>query len=475
MLSPNFKPIHHWSLADAAAVMGADPQSGWDELRFGTVSSDSRAIAPGQFFLALRGEKLDGHRYAAKAVGRGAAGLIVDHKFDPSEWDLGEVPIIRVEDTFLALQALAAEARRRWGGPVLAISGSAGKTTTRRLAASALSRHMKVLEPIGNYNNLIGMPLTLLELADHDVAVLELGMNQPGELLRLAQIANPSAAVLTNIGTAHIGMFGSQAALTSAKLDLFRGCAPGTPIAVNTSCDNTNGGLGEFVGRNPIIGFNAEGDAADTAIRIENSELAADGGTRFDLVLPSQTMRGLELHLFGAYLIENVAAAAALLQAAGFDPAWVGEALADFKSEPLRGQIERVGAMTFILDCYNASPSGMVGAIGTLAEMPVEGRRVLVLADMLELGERSTEFHRMIHALLMHMPATALFALGPNMAGIAEEMKNDGRDARGFDDRDEMAEALAAELRPGDVVLFKGAHAFGLETVARKIMESYRK
>ncbi len=469
-LSNNFKPLPQWTLADAARVMGAQIQPGWDAVPFGAVSSDSRAIVPGQFFLALRGEKIDGHRFAAKAVAQGAAGLIVDTQFDPSEWELGDVPVVRVADTFRALQDLAAEVRRRWGGPVLAISGSAGKTTTRRLAATALAQHMKVLEPIGNYNNLIGMPLTLLGLADHDVAVLELGMNQPGELRRLTEIARPTAAVLTNIGTAHIGMFGSQAALTAAKLDLFRGCAPGTPLAVNVCCANTTGGLDEFVGRNPLVRFDAEGCGADAEVQIRNCELTADGGTRFDLALPGGIMRGLELRLFGAYLIENVAAAAALLQAAGCDAAWVGAALDGFKSEPLRGQIERAGGSTFILDCYNASPAGMVGALGTLAEMPVRGRRVLVLADMLELGERSAEFHKTIHRLLTAMPNVVLFALGPHMAGIAAEMKAEGRDARGFEDRDELTEALAAELKDGDAVLFKGAHAFGLEKIAQAIM-----
>ncbi|MCE5230728.1 UDP-N-acetylmuramoyl-tripeptide--D-alanyl-D-alanine ligase [bacterium] len=472
MINNNFKPLPQWTLADAAAVMGADVKPGWEHLPFGAVSSDSRAIAPGQFFLALRGEKLDGHRFAAQAVGHGAAGLIVDRRFDPTEWELDDVPIVVVDDTLRALGDLAAEVRRRWGGPLLAISGSAGKTTTRRLVASALSRHMKVLEPIGNYNNLIGMPLTLLELNDHDVAVMELGMNQPGELRRLAEIAQPSAAVLTNIGTAHIGMFGSQEGLTSAKLDLFRGCAPGTPLAVNACCENTAGGLAEFNGRNSMIGFSAEDgiDPAAAAIRIENSALTEYGGTRFDLALPNQTMPGLEMRLFGAYLIENVAAAAALLQAGGFDPAWVGEALAEFKSEPLRGQIERVGDITFILDCYNASPAGMIGALGTLAEMPVHGRRVLVLADMLELGERSDEFHRVLFALIAQMPGAVLFALGSSMASVAESILSLNRPARAFDDRDELTESLSGELMPGDVVLFKGAHAFGLEKVAQRLM-----
>ncbi|MEN6627281.1 MAG: UDP-N-acetylmuramoyl-tripeptide--D-alanyl-D-alanine ligase [Candidatus Sumerlaeia bacterium] len=467
----HFTPLPQWSLADAAAVMGADAEPGWAERRFGAVSMDSRTIAPGQFFLALRGEKLDGHRFAAQAVGRGASGLIVDRQFEPGDWDLDGVPVIVVDDTTRALGDLAAEVRRRWAGPLLAISGSAGKTTTRRLVATALSRHMKTLEPIKNYNNLIGMPLTLLELADHRAAVMELGMNQPGELRRLSEIAHPSAAVLTNIGTAHIGMFGSQAALSAAKLDLFRGCAPGTPLAVNRTCPNTNGGIGEFIGRHPVIGFSCD-DAglADAVIRIENGELAEDGGTRFDLVLPAQTLRGLELRLFGAYLIENVAAAAALLHAGGFDPAWVADILPEFKSEPLRGQIEHVGGMTLILDCYNASPAGMVGALGTLIEMPVRGRRVLVLADMLELGERSAEFHKALMALIAQMPGAVLFGLGPRMSALAEELKGLGRPARGFDDRDEMAEALAAELRPGDAVLFKGAHAFGLERAAEKIL-----
>jgi len=202
---PPLSPLSSWTLGDVAAIVRGDIDARFAERSFAPVSTDSRSVAPGEFFLALRGEKFDGHRFCEMAAGRGAAGLIVDRQYEipPS---LAELPILAVGDTLRAYGDLAAARRREWGGPALAISGSAGKTTTRRLVADALRRHLRVLEPLQNYNNLIGVPHTLLRLkADHEIAVLELGMNLPGELARLTEIADPDVLLLLGVGTAHVG------------------------------------------------------------------------------------------------------------------------------------------------------------------------------------------------------------------------------------------------------------------------------
>ncbi len=471
MTPSTFTPLHHWTLARAAAALGAEYDPSLGDRPFGTISTDTRTIGPGEFFLALRGEKMDGHRYAPQAAARGAAGLIVEHDFAAAGLPEG-LPVLRVANTLTAYGDLAAAVRRAWGGPVLAISGSAGKTTTRRLVAAALGRQMPTLEPIRNFNNLIGVPQTLLRLEPtHEVAVLELGMNQPGELRRLAEIARPDAAILTNIGQAHIGMFASQAELTSAKLDLFRGCADGVPLVVNAGCAETVAHLAEFGDKHPLVGFSgwqAPLAGLEPAVRVIGLGILPDGGTRIDLQLPGTLLENLDLHVFGLMQVENVAAAAALLAAGGYDPAWVAEALPEFKSEPLRGQIAQAGEWTFILDCYNASPAAMAGALATLARMPLAPgrRRVLVLADMLELGEHSEGIHWGLSPLLGLMPDAPLYGLGPRMSALAEALAVAGHDARGYERREDLIAALEAELQPGDLVLFKGSHSFGLEEVA---------
>jgi UDP-N-acetylmuramoyl-tripeptide--D-alanyl-D-alanine ligase len=272
-------------------------------------------------------------------------------------------------------------------------------------------------------------------------------------------------------------MFESMDALVAAKLDLPRRCAPGTPLALNAACPFSMRAFAELAARHPIVGFSGGGEPAgqlEPAIRVEGGEGLPGGGLSFDLALPGRTLRGLRMDLFGVHQLANVAAAAALLFAGGFDPAWVADALPDFRTEPLRGQIVRTGGITYILDCYNASPVAMAGALATLAEFFAEGRRVLVLADMLELGAQSEDSHQALLPILAQCAPAVFFGLGSQMTALAGVLAGEGWDARGFDDRDTMAEALASALAPGDVVLFKGSRAFGLECVAQALAPDLR-
>ncbi len=469
--NPDFQPIHRWSALDAAQVLGGRLVGAPPGLPFGILSTDSRALAPGDWFLAIRGDRFDGHAFLADAIARGAAGAVVDDSFDPE--DLPGTPLILVPDTLHAYGDLAAELRRRWGGPVLAISGSAGKTTTRRLVAASLAPRMNVLEPERNFNNLIGVPQTLLRLdPSHQVAVLELGMNQPGELRRLTEIAQPTAALLTNIGTAHVGMFGSLEALAQAKLDLFRTCAPGVPLAINMSNGWTNNASAELAATHPLITFFPFCPAHRQAdVRAADLVVQPGGAMQFSLILPGRKLERLELRLFGVHNIENVVAAAALLLAGGFDPSWIAAALPGFRTESLRGQFVEADGITFVLDCYNASPEGMAGALVTFGLLSGDRRHVLVLADMLELGELSAQIHQGLQAIIEHElpPETPLFALGPEMSRLAAPLAAGGRSAFAFSSRDDLIEALRANLRPGDLVLFKGSHSFGLEHVAQAL------
>ena len=470
--SDTLNPLSAWTLREVAAITGATLDARWGGRSFGPVSTDSRTVAPGQFFLALRGTKFDGHRYCEIARQRGAAGLIVDRLFEPAE-ALKNIPIFQVEDTLRAYGDLATERRRLWDGPVLAISGSAGKTTTRRLVADALRRHRRVLEPPRNFNNLIGVPATLLELEpDHEIAVLELGMNQPGELRRLTEIAAPSAALLTQISLTHVGMFQSVEELIEAKLDLFRSCPEGTPLAVNAGCPRTMAALGRVSGGHPVIKFLGEGPAVGDLpvdISIQHVTPLAPVGYRFDLCLPTDELKGLELHLFGRLHLQNVAAGAALLLAAGLPPEWIAPAVGDFRTEPLRGEMIRTRDLTLVLDCYNASPPSMLGALESLAEVPCAGRRVLVLADMLELGAHAKLAHQALLDPLCALAPALFFGLGPWCSEVAETLAAEGWEAAGFETRETLLAALRPRLQPGDLIFFKGSRGYALEQVAQAL------
>lgn len=464
---PGLRPLAEWPLAEAAGVIGAELPGAFAERRFGPISTDTRTIGAGDFFLAIKGEKFDGHEFCKTAVERGAGGLIVNRDFS-SEFD-AKLPVLRVPEALRAYGDIAHHQRLTWGGRVIALSGSVGKTTTRRLIAQALRAKYGVLEPTGNFNNLIGLPHTLLRLSpEHDVAVLELGMNMPGELRRLTEIAAPDVAGLTWIGRAHVGMFRSHEELIEAKLDLFAATSPGVPLVINAACENSARARNRFGASHPIVSFRAD-DKGEADYSIENVRRVSDPGFVFDLKTPGGTVDGFRLAHFGRHMLENVAAAAAMIGAAGYDPSLIAGAVERFETEPLRGQIVRAGEWTLILDCYNAPPESMAAGLTSLAEFPWSGRTVLVLADMLELGEHSRAVHESMLPVIRRIAPAAFFGLGPEMTRIAETLKSDGREAAGFSSADDLTEAAAKSLQSGDRVYFKGSHSFALEKVAQEL------
>lgn len=484
-MRPNLRSLSDWTVGEIALILGADePQTG-NERKFAPISSDSRTAKPGEFFLALKGEKFDAHEFCPMAVQRGAGGLIARRDYS-TEFD-SRLPVLRVDDPLRAYGSLARFQREAWGGKLIALSGSVGKTTTRRLISRALSPHLKILEPIRNFNNLIGVPQTLLQLqSDHEVAVMELGMNQPGELARLTEICRPDVAGLTRIGMTHVGMFHSLDELIEAKLSLFASCPPGTPLVVNAGCANSRRALTRFADTNPITTFQGEVPSSETTSNgrgdplgrpsfwISNvSLLDVSVGYRFDLNSSSASWRGIRLRHFGRQYLEDVACAAAMLSAGGFDPGWIIEAVENFQTESLRGQILETQDLTLILDCYNAAPDSMAASLDSLREFAEHrakrGRLVIVLADMLELGSHSRSAHGALLPHLRPLAPALFFGLGPESSRLAETLNKEKWDAHGFSSADEMASALKSALQSGDQVFFKGSHGFALEKVAQKI------
>jgi UDP-N-acetylmuramoyl-tripeptide--D-alanyl-D-alanine ligase len=464
--------LKQWTWSQVRELLDCKGCNLTGSIPFGRIHTDSRSIETGDVFLALRGEHFDGHHYVQKAVESGASGLILaaDHQFDHGDI---KIPCLRVSDTLEAYGDLAQARRAEWGGPVLAIGGSAGKTTTRRLVAASLEQRFQTLQPLQNYNNLVGVPHTLMRLTEkHETAVLELGMNQPGELSRLARLACPSAVLLTGIGHAHVGMFKSHAELISAKLDLFRSCSPGTPLVANRQCPNTWPEMETFTDH-PVTWFCGEdpdGSFPGADVTIQDVEKLDPVGYRFSLMAANQVRKHLELRLFGRHQLDNVAAAAALLLAGGFDPFLVCEALTGFRSERYRGDVIQAGDWTFILDCYNAAPSGMKRAIQSLHDLGPGGRLVMVLADMLELGDHAGPAHDSLLPEVIGVRPDLFFGLGENCTQMAGQLEREGMSAQGFgSNREALATALASNLKPGDRVFFKGSHGFALEKIAQEI------
>jgi UDP-N-acetylmuramoyl-tripeptide--D-alanyl-D-alanine ligase len=316
------------------------------------------------------------------------------------------------------------------------------------------------------------LPHTLLRLEPHhELVVAELGINQPGELERLTEIASPDVAGLTRLGPAHVGMFGSMEALIEAKFAIFRGSPEHAVFVVNAECPYSRGAISRFGGDHRIVTFRAEGEAA-ADYRIENAEALASGGYRFDLHWPEGSARGLRLDAFGRHLLEDIAAAAALAGAAGYDPARVVDSLEDFRTEPMRGQLLDAGEWTLIVDCYNAAPGAMMSALRSLAELPAGRRLVLVLADMLELGEFSEALHDRLVEPLERLRPALLLSLGDQFGRLTPRLREAGIDAEHFSGREALLDALRPRLQPGDRIFLKGSRRFELERVARSLAGS---
>ncbi|MES2658089.1 MAG: UDP-N-acetylmuramoyl-tripeptide--D-alanyl-D-alanine ligase [Verrucomicrobiota bacterium] len=445
------KPIPAQQLAE---ILGVPVAAGKDDIMVtGGVSTDTRKLPNGSAFFALRGENFDGDLFAAKALADGAAVAIV-HKW------AGECPenaaVIAVDDTLLALQRLALWWRKQLDIPVVAITGSNGKTSTKDFTAAVLARKFNVSATRGNLNNHIGVPLTILATTEeHTAAVWEMGMNHSGEIAPLCQIARPKYGIITNIGTAHIEFMGTREAIAEEKGMLARGLPADGILFLPATCDFRDY-LRQRTKANMIAVGNGRG-----LVRAENLKFEADG-TIFTLVIEGEESVEVSLPVPGRHMVTNALLAAAAGWKLGIAPSEIAAGLSNAVLTGGRLCRYEYHGTTVIDDTYNANPESMAAAIETLADTPVDdsARRIIVLGRMGELGVHAPAAHLRTGALAAERHLTVV-AVGEGSEGIAEGANH----APHFMDLEEAAKWLSGEVKPGDVVLFKGSRAATVERV----------
>lgn len=419
------------------------------------VVTDTRSVQPGDLFVALQGERFDAHDFVAEAAAKGAVAALVSR---PIAAPLAQIV---AADTLQALQALAASWRADFELPVIGVTGSNGKTTTKQLLAAVFAARGPVLATEGNLNNHIGVPLTLLRLRDvHRTAVIEMGASAPGEIALLAGLARPSAAIITQAGDAHLEGFGSRAGVARAKGELFAALQDG--IAIINADDAYAGLWKQLAGSNRIVTF---GFAAHADVRAENLLTTAEDN-RFTLLTP-EASAAVTLPLPGRHNIANALAAAAAGTAMGLSAAVIAEGLQ--KVERPKGRVvshNTASGARVIDDSYNANPSSLAAAMALLAKEP--GRRLLVLGDMAELGPTAAELHARAGIEAKALGLDALFTLGPLSAQAGKAF---GIGGKSFSTLDELLAAVRPLLGKGTTVLVKGSRSARMERVVAALLE----
>jgi UDP-N-acetylmuramoyl-tripeptide--D-alanyl-D-alanine ligase len=438
----------------ASAVQGELVRGAADRIVSG-VSTDSRTLAAGELFVALRGPTFDGHAFLDAAAARGAAAALVARDALPLS---GSLPLVVTTDTLRALGDLAAWHRRRFSLGVLAVTGSVGKTTTKEMAASILGAIGPTLATRGNLNNLIGLPLTLFRLsAEHRHAVLEMGMSAFGEIARLAEIARPRVGVITAVALAHTLGVGGLDGVARAKGELFAALRGGDFAAVNLD-DPRIAALRTGL-RAQVVTF---GRAAGADVRLVSEPVVGPGGTRASVEIAGVRAEVGVPHV-GAHQIENALAAIAATLPFGVPVAAMLRGLAATPQVAGRMTLRQAGAVTLLDDTYNANPRSTLKALETVAAMARGGRAVAVLGDMLELGVLARESHGEVGRAAAGLVA-ALYAFGPESAETARAAREAGlASVFATTDAEELAAALRRDVRSGDVVLVKGSRGMRME------------
>lgn len=424
------------------------------------VVTDSRKTGPGDLFVALAGERFDAHDFLAEVTQAGAAAVMVSRLPDGLvEWPGA---VIEVGDTLAGLQALASGYRRLLDPLIIGITGSNGKTSTKDLLSAVLRKKFRVTATLGNLNNHIGVPLTLLSMdAEDEVGVVEMGMNHFGEIEALARIAEPDAAVVTNIGIAHIEYMGSREGIAQEKGMLVEAVPAGGVAILNATDDMTPSLAARCRGRVLSAGVGAG--------EVSASVLASDAlGTRFSLSFPDGEMAEVQLPLVGRHMVGNATLAAAAGWHFGVKPALIAEALAEVRLTKGRLQVRQVGGVTFLDDSYNANPDSMKAGLKTLGELEVRGRRAAVLGRMGELGVHAASGHREVGEFAARSGLDLLLTVGGDEAALigqsAGAVRADLR-VQHVPTHAEGAAVLRDWVKEGDAVLLKGSRAAGMEQV----------
>ncbi|MEQ1898264.1 MAG: UDP-N-acetylmuramoyl-tripeptide--D-alanyl-D-alanine ligase [Vicinamibacterales bacterium] len=456
-------PLTAGWLAEAA---GGRLLCGDADIAVGEISTDTRRLSAGDFFVALRGPRFDGHGFIGTARAAGAIGALVDATYGGERWGA----LVQVQDTTVGLQELAHAVRRASGARVVAITGSAGKTTTKDATAALLATTCRVVKNHGNLNNHIGLPLSLLQLrTSPDVAVMELGMNHAGEISRLVAIAEPDARVWTNVGDAHLGFFASLDAIADAKAEILEGADAGTCLVCNADDLRVMTRAAGFSGRTVTFGL-----APSATVRAVDIDDRGVSGTRARVLTPAGEA-AIETSLIGRGNLMNVLAAIATALEFGVPLARVPDVVAGIVPADHRGVVHRLpGGVTVIDDSYNASPSAVRLALETVAGEAHARRRIAVLGEMLELGDQARAMHEACGRAAAAARLDRLVTVGgvPALA-MASAAVAAGLPASAVDHVASSAEAavlLEGNLQAGDLVLVKGSRGIGTDLVVSRLI-----
>jgi UDP-N-acetylmuramoyl-tripeptide--D-alanyl-D-alanine ligase len=463
----------HLSAGEILKATGGSPFAGGSEWSCRGISTDTRTLRARNLFIALTGKNFDGHDCLAAAAEKGAAGLLIgiDRGGKLGAGTKG-LPVIGVPDTLRALGDIAFFWRNKFSLPVVAITGSSGKTTTKEMLLAVASRSRKVLATEGNLNNQVGLPQTLLNIRqEHELAVVEMGTNSPGEIARLAAIAHPDIGLITNIGPAHLEGLGSLEAIREEKGALFR-VMNGRGIAIINRDDDAIGILAERW-RGDRITFGLK-RGADITARL--TETAGPAGVRFSLVVAGIDLP-VRLAAPGEHHILDALAAGAVAWALGFDRQAIAAGLATFRPVPGRMEVRRLKNGAFlILDTYNANPVSMREALKTLGNLRRKGLAIAILGDMLELGAQAQEFHKEVGELLVKGGIDRVLLKGAYSRFTAEGAVNKGFPKECitfFDHPDEVIAPLLSFVKKGDWILIKGSRLMKMEVVAERIISQF--
>ena len=449
------KPL---SLSTIAQLAGGTLRQGDGTAQVSRVTTDSRKAQSGEVFVALVGEKFDAHSFVPQVAAAGVAAVIVS-RISP-DWSALPCGVIEVEDTLIALQRLSAGYRQIHQPKVIAITGSNGKTSTKDLTLAALSPLFQTFATPGNLNNHIGVPLSLLSLQPHhDCAVIEMGMNHPGEIQVLADIALPDAAIITNIGVAHIEYMGSREAIALEKGTLAAAVPASGFVVLNANDDFT-----------PAIRARCKAEVITAGVGCGDicaSDLLGEAnGTRFTLDFGDKKLSAF-LPIPGEHMVGNAALAAAAAWRFGVQPEQIVEALQNVKLTGGRLETKVVGGISFLDDSYNANPDSMRAGLRTLVGIQGSGRRIAVLGRMGELGPHAITEHRSLGQYAAGLPVAAVFSVGSEAALITEAALETRPDliTQNFDSHEACAAHLRDWLTSGDTVLLKGSRSAGMEKV----------
>ncbi len=431
------------------------------------ICTDSRDVPSGSLFVPIIGERSDAHAYIPQAFDSGAAAALTGEHEEPDA-SYADRAWIRVDDTKAALQAIGGYARDRLSIPLIGVTGSVGKTTTREMIAAALSVRYRTFETKGNHNSQTGVPVTLTEITpDDEIAVIEMGISIPGEMHRIAAIARVDSAVVTNISSVHIEQMGSRENILSEKLQIQEGFHPGSVLFVNGDDELLKDVKAVNGARTVTFGT---GD--NCAYKAEDISLS-QGGSEFTADCDGKKIR-VKLNVAGMHNITNAMAALSVADVYGVPVGDAAAGLSSFHGFKNRQRTREYRGITVIDDTYNASPESMTAALSVLCYRQDPGRRIAVLADMKELGEESSRYHAEIGEWLCDHPIDILFTLG-DMALYIEKAARKGKGASEFyhyseDERGAMTQKLLEILKPGDCVLLKGSNSMRLEEVAEQLL-----